>query len=267
MDELLERLGQAEGPGRVAVSPVRTERAGQREREERVPARGFVKTKERRPRDASAELPLQDSMQGACTEGPDAQSTRPGLAECTVQFGDRDPVTEPAGEENADVLLGQSPQRKCDRARRRLIQPLHIVDRDEHRLALREQLQRRANGHRKGAEVDQLVCIVPDEQGDLERAPPRSRQLMQHAGQRVLEQVSQPGMSNSELDLGGSRGQDTQPALPRRLDPGEPERRLPDPRHSLQDERRRARSLPAEEAVERPQLLVAADDLDCHLLR
>ena len=240
VDELLERLGQAEGPDRIAAPAVGVERAGQREREERVPARGFVEAKERRPREASAELRLQDAVESARAERADAQVGRSALVERTLQLRRRDAVTEPAGEEDADVVLGQSPQRKGERARRRRIQPLHVVDRDEERLAVGEQLQRRADGHGKGAEVDRLLRVVPQEQGDLERAPPRCRQLGQHVGERVLEQVSQPGMGDSELDLGGPGGEDAQPALPRRLDTGEPERRLPDPGLALQDERRRA---------------------------
>ena len=100
--------------------------------------------------------------------------------------------------------------------------------------------KRRADGHGEGAEVDRLVGFVPDEQGDLERALPRSRQRGEHVGEHVLEQVPQPGMGHSQLDLGGSRGQDAEPLLPRPLDAGEPERRLPDPGLALQNERSRA---------------------------
>ena len=135
VDELLERLGQAERPGWIAAPAVGTERAGQCEREERVSARGFVEAKERRPREASAELPLQDSVESACAERADAHAGGAALVERALQLGNCDALAEPASEEDADVLLGQPPQRKGESARRRRIQPLHIVDRDEDGLA------------------------------------------------------------------------------------------------------------------------------------
>ena len=77
-----------------------------------------MEAKERRPRETSAQLPLQDAVESARTERPDAQASRPAFVERALQLGRRDPVTEAPGEEDADVLLDKSPQRKPERVRR-----------------------------------------------------------------------------------------------------------------------------------------------------
>jgi len=78
-----------------------------------------VEAKECRPRETSAQLPLQDPVKGARAERSDAQARGPALVECTLQLGGRrDAVAEPAGEEDADVPFGASPQRKRESVRR-----------------------------------------------------------------------------------------------------------------------------------------------------
>jgi hypothetical protein len=64
------------------------------------------------------------------------------------------------------------------------------------------------------------------------------------------------------LHFGRPRLEDAQPALPRRLDAREPERRLPDACLALEDEGPQASFLFVEEGVQDLELLIPSDDLD-----
>jgi hypothetical protein len=72
-------------------------------------------------------------------------------------------------------------------------------------------------------------------------------------------------MGNAQLDLGRPRGENTEPALARGVDAGEPESRLPDPRLALEHQRGHTgadRSI--EEGVKRADLVVPAQHSHGH---
>jgi hypothetical protein len=79
--------------------------------------------------------------------------------------------------------------------------------------------------------------------------------------EHVLEQVAQARVSKTLLHLGRPRREDAEAALARGLDPGEPERRFPDPRFALEHECRRSCSRAVEEGGHGTELRVPADDL------
>jgi len=72
-------------------------------------------------------------------------------------------------------------------------------------------------------------------------------------------------MSEGALRLGRSRREDTNASRARMPHAGKPERRLADPRLALQHERTCASLRPADEAVDRGEFLLSADDLEPHL--
>ena len=168
-----------------------------------------------------------------------------------------------------NVLRRQASQRERESGCRRSVQPLDVVDRNHNRLAVREQLERVADCNCEGPRVHRLIGSIPDQEGSLERAPPWDGQLRQDVAERALEQVAQSGVADPELHLRGPCGEDSEPAFPRGLDAGEPERRLSDSRLALQHDRRhprRGRSI--HEGSKRAQLVVSAQDIHaCHLLQ
>ena len=85
--------------------------------------------------------------------------------------------------------------------------------------------------------IDRVVGRLLEEERDLERTPPRRRQRGQDVVEDVLEQIAEPGVSEAALGFGRSRRQHAKPRVARMLDPGEPERRLPDPGLALEHER------------------------------
>ena len=265
-DERVQRFRHGQ---RLSGVDLPSEGTAELESEKRIATRGFVETQQRGACEHSAEPRLQDRLQRAGTERADMQALDQARVWCELELGDRTAGTEPAGEHEPDVLALQSPQRERQHARRRRVEPLDVVDRDHDRLALGEQLQRAANSHRKGAEVDRLVRLVLKEQGGLERATPRGCQSVPYVRERVLQKVAQPRIRHPELDLGRPGGKDAEPPLARGFDTREPERRLPDSRLTLEHERSHpSRGRRVEEGSQQAQLVVPAQDIHAgHLLQ
>ena len=107
------------GTGSGCVGSTTVPRArGKFEREERVPAGHLVQAEQCRPREHPAQPSLQDPVQRAETERANVQTLDAAAVDDKLELGHRDAVPEPAGEEDADVLVLQSPQRKRKSARR-----------------------------------------------------------------------------------------------------------------------------------------------------
>ena len=195
--------------------------------------------------------------------GADAAGARSGCRRSHARPRTPGCVAEPAGEKDADVLVRQSPEGKGESGGGGRIQPLDVVDRHQDRPTVGEQLQGRADAHGERAEIDGLVRVVSKEQGDLECTSPRARQLADDLAERVLEQVSQAGMCNTQLHLGGTRRENAEPTLACGFDAGEPERRFPDPCLALQNQRRHPVGCgPVEEGMENAEFIVPAQRVD-----
>ena len=128
-----------------------------------------------------------------------------------------------------DVATGWPAQRECKRARRRRIEPLHVVDRDQQRRLVAEQLQGTSHGYGHRSTIDRTTRNRLEEQGNFECVPPRRGKRREHLVENVLEEIAQTDMGEATFVLGRSRRQDAQATRARQLHPGQPERRLPDP--------------------------------------
>ena len=264
-DERLQRLRDAQRLGRVDVLAQGTPEL---ERKEGISARDLVDAQQRRPRERPAEPRLQDPVQRAGTERADVLALDRFAVERKLELGSVGATPEPAGEKQPDVLALQAPQRELQGGSRRSVQPLDIVDREQDRLTLGEQVQRATDGHGQRSEVDRRARLLAEQQRGLERTPTGRFELVDHFPEYVFEQVSQPGVFDPQLDLGGARRQDAKPAVSRSLDTGEPDRRLPDPRLALQDQPRHARAgRPVEEGMDRAELVVPAEQIHDDLLQ
>ena len=124
---------------------VRSERAGELERVERVPAGGLVETEERGPGEDPPEPELERPVQRTGAERSDEEALET-VVDRLLEAGRRRTDPDATGEQQADPCLGQPPQSEGERVRRRRVQPLDVVDRDEHGPALGERLERTADG-------------------------------------------------------------------------------------------------------------------------
>ena len=230
------------------------------QREERVAAGALVKAEQRGPREHPPEPSQQKTVQRAQAQRADGKMLDDAPVHSKLKRGHPDVVLEPAGAEKTDVAVVQPPQRKSKRAHGRRIQPLHVVDRNQDRLAIREQMQRAPDGHSERSRIDPGFRHPLDEQSALERATTRRGQFRRDLRERVLEKVSQPGVREPQLGLRRPRREHTKTST-RRLDTLKPKRRLPDPRFAIQHERwdlSSRRSI--EKSMQRTKFLIPAHD-------
>ncbi len=139
-------------------------------------------------------------MDRADAERADPNALYPVRIERVLDRG-RFPLAEPAGPDEQQARLGQPAECKPERGRRRRVEPLEVVDRDD-QLLLGEQLQGAADRDPEGPRIDRTAGWIRDEQGNLERAPLRRRQLRENVVEDPVEEVAQPGEGERALRLG-----------------------------------------------------------------
>ena len=169
-------------------------------------------------------------------------------------------------QQERDRHIVEARERVTECRERRRVQPLDVVDREAEGTVGREQPQRseERGGHCAVVGVDGRLA---EQQRGLERTPLDRRQLRQDVVGSGAEQVGEPCERKPGLGLRGARGQEAVAAGGGRVDAGQPEGRLADPRFALQHEHpcpvARAR---VEERVECAELLLPADDPARHAL-
>ena len=231
------------------------------QREERVAAGALVKAEQRGPREHPPEPSQQKTVQRAQAQRADGEMLDDAPVHSKLERGHPDVVLEPAGAEKPDVAVVQTPQRESKRAHGRRIQPLHVVDRNQDRLAISEQMQRAPDGHSESSRINTAFSRPLDEQSALERATTRRGQCRRNLRERVLEEVSQPRVREPQLGLCRPRREHAKTPRTRRRDTLTPKRRLPDPRFAIQHERwdlSSRRSI--EKSMQRTKLLIPAHD-------
>ena len=169
-------------------------------------------------REGPAEPVAQQPMERADAERPHRQPLDALRTERLLESRLLRSVDEPPGEQQEHVVRGEPSQRERECVRRRVVEPLNVVDREEKGRVLGEQLQCTANRHPERPRIDPVPRRLFAEERDLERSPPRRRQRRQHVVEDVLEQIAQPHVSEAALGLGRSRREDAQSLRARMLD-------------------------------------------------
>ena len=206
---------------------------------------------------------MEQLVDRADAERPDANTVDPVRLERVLDGGRLLSLAEPSRPDQQDVRVGQPAQRETQRARRRGIEPLEVVDRDDEPV-LGEQFQSASNRNSQGTWVDRTTGCVLDEECDLERPTAGGRQSGQDVVESAFEQIAQTGVSECALRLGRPRREDAQPPPTRGVYNLAPERRLADPGLALQRDRAGPVPAPVEACVQRAEVVVPADDFDCH---
>ena len=162
--ELVERLGNRQRLERVDVG---VERAGQLQREERIAARPLVDAEQRLPREGPAEPVAQEPVDRADAERSHRQPPDALRAERLLEPRRLRPLDEPPGEQQAHVARVEPSQRERERARRGRVEPLDVVDGDQHRARARRAASarrappRRARGDRPGRPTPPRAAARP----------------------------------------------------------------------------------------------------------
>ncbi len=241
--------------------PARGQGASQLEREERVSERRLVEPAQEVPGEAEPQPLGEHPPRSAEAERTDLETLQPPPRERLLQRGGT-PGT--LGEQKPNRLVLEPPRGERERLGRRRIEPLDVVDRHEHRPASRQRPQRVQEAERDRSRLRRDVRRLGAQERDLQRTQLRRRQRSQLFAAHAVEKVDQRREGEPRLRPARPSGEDAQPPLPRRSHSRLPERRLPDPRPTRQNERP-WRSAGADELVQHCDLRFATDDARAQL--
>ena len=184
--ELFDRVGDRERRERVDLLG---EYSRQLQRKERIPARPLVDPKQRLARERPLHPVAQQPVQRPRAEWSHGHASDPVRTECSFELRPRCRLSAPPCEEKTDRSRAQPPDGERERMRGRRVEPLSIVNRDQRRPTLAQQLQRVAHRDRKRAPIDGLAGRLLPEQRDFQRAPSRRQQLRQHLVDDTVEEI------------------------------------------------------------------------------
>ena len=151
-------------------------------------------------------------------------------------------VGEAAREQDRERRV-QAPKSERERTRRRGVEPLDVVDGEQQRFVGGQHRERASHGDTERARIDPIRGFL-DEEGHLERTPPRRRKRWQDVIEDVLEQVAEAREREAAIGLGRSRFENAAAAPGRILHPRTPQGGLPDPCLALEDQDAGRRVLP-----------------------
>ena len=174
-------------------------------------------------------------------------------------------VHRPATREESHGLRAQAASGERDHLMRGGVEPLQVVDGDQHRPVAGDQAQRTQECCGDGALVG-LLAAGSQQQRDLQRTPLGLRKLRQYVIEQRLEQVAEPREGELGLDLDGPGGEHTVRAGSSSGHTLAPESRLPDPRLALELQRAGAALRAIQQATELCELRFPADQPQlCHV--
>ena len=162
------------------------------------------------------------------------------------------------------MLVTPAPERDLQHAGGGRIEPLAVVDGDDHGPSLGQDPQHVQHGEPDRVRIRRAVAGLGEQQRDLQCPPSqgdeRGRRLLEHRG----DQLREPGERERSLGLDSTAYQHTAETLAGLLDTSLPEDRLADARLAREHECTRALLDLAQEPLDRAKLLVASDDLRGH---
>ncbi len=198
------------------------EGTAQLEREKRVTAAHLVDPAQRGPRQDELQSRVQQPVHGAERERPDHER---GEALILGEPGRRVGAQAMCEQEPDRLLAEPSPGERHD-LRRRGIEPLNIVDGNQHVACARELAEDAEHAHRDGALVGRRTAERCEQERDPECIGLRLRQLLEHLVDHALDQVAETGERKPGLRLHRPCLEHAVTALARLFDAGEPQCRL-----------------------------------------
>ena len=211
-------------------------------------------------RERPVEPVAQKPVQRADAERPRRQAPQLLGGHGALELGPLLLVASPAREQQQHRRRLEPPQCEAERAGRSVVEPLDVVDRDQHRTVCGQQPQDVEDGEPERACVDRALVGAVEEERRPERAPPRRRQRRLRLDQCVLQQIAEAGVGERALGLDGPCGEHPPSASRRVLERREQQRRLADPSLALDHQRSRPARVGVHELEQEPEFLLSADD-------
>jgi hypothetical protein len=242
----------------VEGRPPLKEEAGNLETVEGISARDVVHFSKRRAGQWFAEAREDELVYSAKRERADFNSEQV-FCEFALEFEALPGVFDPGGEKQLDVGVGQPPGSELKRCSRGRVEPLYVVDCDEHGSRRSQELEYREKGQADDVLTHARPVIQRERKSRFECAPLRCRQFGQDVCDVVGEKITQRGEREGRLRSSRPTCEHVVPAFAPGIGAGPPQRRLPDPCGTLQPKSERSR-LTVEKSSDPSELRLAADD-------
>ena len=214
---LREGLRQRKLLPRLDLPAPGLERPPDLERVERVAAADLANAPEQRARERESEPRVQELVQRAGAQGPEVEPVS-ALADRRAVEAERD-VAGPVGDEHPDLLVRETAKREREGARRRSVEPLGVVDGDQHGPLLREASKHRQQGRRERASLGWQSARPRPPGGARPRArgagEPAALRTLRAARRREGREATRT-RSSSRARPGRTRGSGTTAPAPRR---------------------------------------------------
>jgi hypothetical protein len=234
----------------------------QLEREERIAPGDVVNAHNHRPRQRNSQPAPQQPMDRADRERRDRQ--RPERCKGPVELERNRGGLPSHRRENGYRRAVQPSQHEHEHLGRAVVEPVRIVQRDEHWTLLGQRPHQRKQRESEGAGVRKPFIRLPHQQRCLESTPLDRRQPLEHATQSRGKQIAHGREGDLRLRLGRAGPQHPEVAFRCDAQCLLPEHRLPDPGMALHQQRMPAGRHGLEKRLERQQLVAPADDLGSH---
>ena len=193
--------------------------------------------------------------------GPsEIRSSRPSGNARSSSKGSPELWSLPHGREEADRLVAQASKRDLQHRGRSRVEPLRVVERDQHRPLLGKYAQDVEHGQPDRVRIRCHLARLGQHQRDLERAPSRGRKRGPCFHQHAAEQIGESGEGKRRLGLDTVADQHPAETLTGILDACLPEDRLPNPRLAGKDESARTILDSREERLDVTEFVVTSDD-------
>ena len=209
------------------------------DREERIAARGLRDPRDHGARRRKAEAFAHDVMQRREGKRPQDDTLKRVRRQRAVELERHFRRTLTASGDEQPQLHRQSAYRELQRPSRRQIDPLHVVDRHQHRLLADEFSEHPDDSSRHSPRIGGLAAGDTQQRGG-KRKLLRTRELRTRLVERRTDDVSQRRIGKLRLALGRPSPQHPIPTSLRETNGLEPDRRLPDPSLAFNEQRPRA---------------------------
>ena len=261
MDELVERLRDGEGLTGLDGDIGPLQHADDLECVEGIAAGRLVHLGEQRPRQRRPEVLLDHPPERLDVERSNGDPREPIASRRAEQLGEQRALEPcPPGEEDADGLRLEPPDPVREGCGGGVVEPLGIVDRDEHVPLLGHEPQCVHDRDAERPRLERRAGIVPEREGTRERGALRGGQRREHDVEYGVEEVADPRERQRGLALHRLRLQHEDPERFSPLDGGPPERRLAHPGVAFEHEPHRTVRHLVEEGVDRLQLGFPTDE-------
>ena len=220
----MEALGHSPRPAGSRCRLRLGELASELQREERVPARRLLQSRQLRSRQLQIEPPSEQVVQRAQAERSNPEPLQPLFGERLLELERRREAGHlPQRHQRGDRLVAQAAEGDLEHGRRGRVEPLDIVERDDHRTVLCERAQDVEQSDSDQARIRRSLAGLGEQECHLERAQSHRSQRRRYLAEHIGEQVGETGIGERSLGLDAPAGEHVLEASP------EPAR-LPPPR-------------------------------------